>query len=85
MAPRHMTLGEIDRARDGKPTRNASTLMDLNEKQLKSPNSTAGGHGGKIPQRNLPGPGSFAVLSALLAMVGLGWIMKQKTTPADGL
>ena len=82
VTPRRMTLGELAAETGGKE--NASILLDLNDKQLKLPDRLPAGTMVKIPQRNAPALAVFAALAAVLALVGLGWIMKAKSTPPDG-
>ncbi|MGO8689576.1 MAG: OPT family oligopeptide transporter [Thermoguttaceae bacterium] len=83
VTPRRMTLGELA-ARETGGKENASILLDLNDKQLKLPDRLPAGTMVKIPQRNAPALAVFAALAAVLALVGLGWIMKAKSTPPDG-
>ena len=54
----------------------ASLLFDLNEDQLKLPESLPPGVMLKIPQRNAPALVAFALLAVFLAAVGTGWIMQ---------
>ena len=64
---------------------NAAILLDLNETTLKLPDRLPACFAAlKIPQRNTPALAAFAALAAMLAMVGLGWIMKPKPTPPNG-
>jgi acyl-CoA reductase-like NAD-dependent aldehyde dehydrogenase len=59
----------------------ASLLFDLNENRLKLPEGLPSGVLLKIPQRNAPALIAFALLAALLAAVGVGWIMKPSENP----
>ena len=81
VVPKRTTLGEIAAELGGQD--NASTLLDLNEDQLKLPDRLPAGVALKMPQRNALSAAAFAALAAVLVLVGLGWIMKDKETPPD--
>jgi putative OPT family oligopeptide transporter len=74
------TLGEFAKAVLGSEDQ-ATSLFELNTDRLRLAESLPPGTEVKLPQENYPALVAFAILAAILMMVGFGWIFK---TTAEG-
>ncbi len=59
----------------------AALLFELNTDRLMLPQGLPAGAEVRLPQENYPSLVAFAILAAILMMVGFGWIFK--TTPSE--
>lgn len=79
-AEREMLLGDVALAELGSADKSA-LLLELNEDRLKPPGQLPAGVRLKLPQGDLPALLTFALLVAVLLVVGLGWWLRSPHEP----
>ena len=77
------TLGDFAKSMLGSEDQ-AESLFELNSDRLRLPQDLPVGVEVKLPQENTPALVAFAILAAILMVVGFGWIFKSTPAKENG-